>query len=635
MAQNKEKMMRIFVLMWMVLLSLLLNGCAMVSLKQQTNADYIAIKRDDVLSKGVLSEASMTTVSVVGLARAECEKKLPECIEKIAALEETEADMRLAALSELWLLQAKSLEKNKQPFETIQDALLESARYAYAYLFFGSRDPKQRVLESRQTQIVEYYNYAIQQFVGNNAKRYAVEDWRELAETGQMQLGKWRLQSDMSQLNLPDGMAWPKDIVIASNLKFAGLRNVYQRDGFGAELVAILDDEPLLQTDQPFSETNTAPATLIVHFQGQNLDEVLQTHDLNIQSFDPFTYDSITINHKKVPLAANFTAPYGVWLAESGFAKQAIKTLLGRDGGIEKPHVFLMQPYDPNKRILLMVHGLASSPEAWVNMANEILGDVKLRQTYQIWQVYYPTNMPIVLNHVAIRHIVNETMQHFDPQGKNIASQNMVLVGHSMGGVIGRMMIANDGGALDEWFKEALGVDKIPPRILPLVRFEPMPQIGRVVFIAAPHQGTQMAGGKVGRLIGSVVRLPFRTLQTLEQSLADAFSNNRRDLLRLQKDGIFVPNSIDNLDEKNRFVIANRNIRISETIPYHSIIAQRKPNVPLEQSNDGVVPYLSAHLAHAQSEKVIVAADHSVQEHPQAILEIRRILNEDMKTLSR
>ena len=49
-----------------------------------------------------------------------------------------------------------------------------------------------------------------------------------------------------------------------------------------------------------------------------------------------------------------------------------------------------------------MLHGLASSPEAWVELASEILGDEALRQHYQIWQVYYPTNMPIALNHAMM-----------------------------------------------------------------------------------------------------------------------------------------------------------------------------------------------------------------------------------------
>ena len=75
-----------------------------------------------------------------------------------------------------------------------------------------------------------------------------------------------------------------------------------------------------------------------------------------------------------------------------------------------------MQPYDPNKRIVLMVHGLASSPEAWVNVANELMGDEELRKHFQVWQFYYPTNMPIALNHEAIRQTLGDAMQHLDPQ---------------------------------------------------------------------------------------------------------------------------------------------------------------------------------------------------------------------------
>ncbi|MFO4987017.1 alpha/beta hydrolase, partial [Salmonella enterica subsp. enterica serovar 1,4,[5],12:i:-] len=94
-----------------------------------------------------------------------------------------------------------------------------------------------------------------------------------------------------------------------------------------------------------------------------------------------------------------------LWLARSGFNRQSLRTLFGRGNGIDRPHLYMMQPYDPQRRIILMLHGLASSPEAWVNVANEIQGDDDLRRHYQIWQVYYPTNAPIVLNHAAIRRL--------------------------------------------------------------------------------------------------------------------------------------------------------------------------------------------------------------------------------------
>ena len=95
-----------------------------------------------------------------------------------------------------------------------------------------------------------------------------------------------------------------------------------------------------------------------------------------------------------VPLAANFTSGYGLWLARSGFATQALRNAIGTSDGLAEPHIYLLQPYDPDRRIIVMLHGSASSPEAWINTANEVLGDEVLRRGYQIWQVYYPTNAP-------------------------------------------------------------------------------------------------------------------------------------------------------------------------------------------------------------------------------------------------
>src|SRR5690606_2862968 len=138
----------------------------------------------------------------------------------------------------------------------------------------------------------------------------------------------------------------------------------------------------------------------------------------------------------------------GLWLARSGFARQSLRTLFGREQGITRPHLYLMQPFDPDRRILLLVHGLASSPEAWVNVANEVMGDEALRREFQIWQVYYPTNMPLALNQAAIRSIFTDTLQHFDPQGTARASHDTVVIGHSMGGVLARLLVSSSGDRL-------------------------------------------------------------------------------------------------------------------------------------------------------------------------------------------
>ena len=327
---------------------------------------------------------------------------------------------------------------------------------------------------------------------------------------------------------------------------------------------------------------------------------------------------------QRVPLAANFTAGYGVWLARAKFNKQSLRSLLGREGGIDRPHVYLMQPYDPNRRIIVMLHGLASSPEAWVELANEILGDEALRQHYQIWQVYYPTNMPIALNHAMIRRALGDTLAHFDPSGQAPASSDLVLVGHSMGGVIARLMVSSTDQSLVQL---AADRSRLTPqqikRIDPMLRFEPFPNVSSAIFIAAPHRGTSVAGGRLGRWMAGFIRFPITVLEELAHTLTPNAAASSRESLAT------IPNSVNNLDENDPFVRTAAGFPISSQVRYHSIVAQANSEVALDDSDDGLVPYRSAHLPGAQSEKVIISG-HSVQQSAAAILEIQRILREDM-----
>lgn len=98
-----------------------------------------------------------------------------------------------------------------------------------------------------------------------------------------------------------------------------------------------------------------------------------------------------------------------------------------------------------------MLHGLASSPEAWVNVANELLADEELRCEFQVWQVYYPTNMPVPAGHAAIRQVLAAALHHFDPDEETLASDGLVLIGHSMGGMLARLMVSTVDQQLWKW----------------------------------------------------------------------------------------------------------------------------------------------------------------------------------------
>ncbi len=653
---------------------LLLGGCAMVAVKPQDAGAYIAAKRGDVLSTGEPSAATRETIRVAGVDTGACKDLVRACVDALTAVEGISEERRLSALSELWLhhaIQQPGLPSRdaddaalaQVAFEARFQAWMEVARHAYAYLFFTARTPGERAFEDRQTQVRDYYNAAVEQattmlFQARSAD--AAADIDVITEAG------WTLRVDMGRVRLPEGQPLPQQIVPASSLTFQGLRSIYRRDGFGAELVAVMADDPVTSLrppapDDPDADTDgeasemagghdpqrrrqrrgTPPAwsempsptlTVLLRFAGDDLASVLATREALLSVHDPYVDHDVSLQGQDVPLAANFTAGYGLWLARSGFATQSLRTLFGREQGIDHPHLYMMQPWDPDRRIILMLHGLASSPEAWVNVANELLGDETLRRNYQIWQVYYPTNLPIAFNHSAIRRLTADALRHFDPAGTSAASRDMVLVGHSMGGVIARLMVSTADDQLWDAVIARRDIDparlaRVRPRIEPILRFQPFPPVERAIFIAAPHRGTLAAGNPLGRWISRLVRLPLTILEGFDDVL-QALAGS--DAAGTDGEPGRIPNSIDNLSHTDPFIQAASDLPISPRVGYHSIIAHRKPAIALADSDDGLVPYASAHLPGALSEKVIVSG-HSVQETAAAILEVRRILHRDLR----
>ncbi|MCI2810251.1 esterase/lipase family protein [Eoetvoesiella caeni] len=622
---------------WLVIAPLLLGGCSIlrefgpvVEVHTLDAGEAIELKRGDILTRGKLSDATTQTIRVAALDAQACAKPISaDCVEALAAVTGVATDRRLAALSELWLAQAQAM----KPGSEQQAAWLETIRYAYAYLFLGDHTPGERAFEDRQTQVRDWYNYAVER-AATGMFEVRQQMSTQLPAQTRWNIAGWELQLDMRSARLPV----PAELLPVSSLSFRGLRSLYRRDGFGAELVAVMPDEPLTsaptrdgrpaakrnQQPPPWSEMPAPSMTVLLHPDGDDLDSVLHTRTGRLTVHDPYVESAIMLRGQRVPLAANFTAGYGVWLARAKFNRQSLRSLLGREGGIDRPHVYLMQPYDPNRRIIVMLHGLASSPEAWVELANEILGDEALRQHYQIWQVYYPTNMPIALNHAMIRRALENTLAHFDSSGQAPASSDLVLVGHSMGGVIARLMVSSTDQSLVQL---AATHSRLTPqqikRIDPMLRFEPFPHVSRAIFIAAPHRGTTVAGGRLGRWMAGFIRFPVTVLEELAHTLVpDAAASSHESLGH-------IPNSVDNLDENDPFVRTAADFPISTQVRYHSIVAQANAEVALADSDDGLVPYRSAHLPGAQSEKIIISG-HSVQQSAAAVLEIQRILREDI-----
>ncbi|MFT4066093.1 esterase/lipase family protein [Paraburkholderia sp.] len=629
----------------------LLSGCAMVTVSSLGPEQYIAMRRGDILSTGRLSATTRDTLHVAALDENTCQREPLDCINTISTIGGINTDRRLASLAELSLQMAiDNTPANATEWSDAQfDLWLRAARFAYAFLFLGQRTAGERAFEDRQTQVRDYYNYAVQEIARALFVHGALDAEALNGNRDTKVIASWHIHIDLSRVRLPEGVREPREVIPASRLSFAGIRSIYRRDGLGAELVAVMSvPQPEVSADihadasqrnasrpaqaaRPFSEMPSPNVTALLWFSQGTLEQVLGSHDVVLSVYDPYREESVERHGQTVPLSANFSAGYGIWLARSGFAGQSLRSLFGRARGIDSPRIYMMQPFDPNRRIILMLHGLASSPEAWVNVANDIQGDDVLRQHFQVWQVYYPTNVPILVNLARIRRAARQTLAHFDPDGTAQASRGMVLIGHSMGGVLARLLVSTSGDELwtvfkDAYMPEGTDIDREDERLDRLLNFTPMPQVERAIFIAAPHRGTPFASNRLSRWVANLVRLPLALLNEIEEVMKTATS------IDPQGATFHVPNSIEQLRETDPMIRATSQLPISPHVCFHSIIARRRANGPLEDSDDGVVPYRSAHLAGAVSEKVIVAG-HSVQETPQAILEIRRILHEDIERI--
>ncbi|MEH6666488.1 MAG: alpha/beta hydrolase, partial [Psychrobacter sp.] len=238
------------------------------------------------------------------------------------------------------------------------------------------------------------------------------------------------------------------DLSSTYELRLSGLNSVSKRPGLGISLVASLDDRytttirQLLVaslsgrlTNENKNNDDSEPSSRIyptghllltglIKPDGDSVLDALSSRKLDIHLYNPYQTESVNILNDDYPLAANFSAGYGLWLSENQLDGVGYLNLITRQPDAQLPKLFMLEPYDPDKRVLIMLHGLASSPATWVNLTNDILNDDKLRDNYQVWQIFYPTNLPILENRYQIQQLINSTYRQTDPNGQNRASRN-------------------------------------------------------------------------------------------------------------------------------------------------------------------------------------------------------------------
>lgn len=635
---------------------LLLSGCQVVSVKNQKINVTIANERDSILTRSKMSEASLNVLSMTGREAKICTETPDTCITELDKIKEIQDEQLFSTASEVYLTKALALasssdckisliskhqseEKQKatqQKYETCQvqqlSMLDKSIRYSYAYLFKTERQPQDRIFNNRQVQIRDFYNQAL-------AKLISLEVDQKNS-TSVIKAGNSTYTIDFS--NYPElEKNKPEALLSTYSMNFSGLRSINRRDGFGAEFVTVLKEPKKAEENKyivdPVHHKYSSginpnihtPRYLAVSITAQpdgenSIENILHNPNFKLNVFDPYSTDSIHVGNHAYPLAANFSAPYGLWLAENNLGTAAFLSLIDRDKRLTMPHLYMLEPYNPNKKVIVLVHGLASSPEAWIRLTNDIMGDTVLREHYQVWQIFYSTNMPILESRYQINAIINQGFESIDQ--KSASAKDAVLIGHSMGGIIARLLVSDQdlsNNAQKILKNKEFNRFKDDPIFSARLNIQSIPNFDRAIFISAPHRGTDYADRWFTRAARKVIKLPGAFLGALADSVDDKNLNPKKFLKEM--DGGLIQNGPSDLSHNSKFTQLTKNVMPKKGMIYHSIMGNITNSNDPDIMNDGIVPYRSSHLDGAVSEKIIKGG-HSIQETPEAVLELRRIL---------
>ncbi|MDN3453504.1 MULTISPECIES: alpha/beta hydrolase [unclassified Psychrobacter] len=406
------------------------------------------------------------------------------------------------------------------------------------------------------------------------------------------------------------------DLVSTYELRLSGLNSVSKRAGLGISLVASLDDRytttirQLLasslsgrltnennNTDDSKPSTRIYPTghlllTGLIKPSGDSVLDVLSSRHLDIHLYNPYRTETVNILNNNYPLAANFSAGYGLWLSENQLDGVGYLNLITRQPDAQLPKLFMLEPYDPDKRVLIMLHGLASSPATWVNLTNDIFNDDKLRDNYQVWQIFYPTNLPILENRYQIQQLINSTYQQTDPNGQNRASKNSVIISHSMGAIIARMMLSDENLADDldklndkdilssnekQQIRQVLNTSFGENELKERFELQALPQVDTAVFLSAPFRGTDYADRWFTRALRRIVYLPVGLVKTFTDNLATIATKG--DLTQNPLGALYLQNGASQLSDKSSFIELTKDITINNRITYHSIIANNDADI--------------------------------------------------------
>ena len=427
-----------------------------------------------------------------------------------------------------------------------------------------------------------------------------------------------------------------------SDYEVQGLTNQYQTFGLGVPLIAIQKrHENYEAAERYYPPGLTFPVTAFLRLMPEQ--DGSHRRKCVLELHDPLAATDVEVCSRVVPLESDLSTPLAYFLQNASTQTEGKQVtleqlstlaLLRPDKTAAIRGLYMLQPYEPNKIPVILVHGLWSSPLTWTEMFNDLRGNPQIRNQFQFWFYFYPTGQPFWTSATQFRQDLAAMREQLDPGHQQPALDQAVLIGHSMGGLVSRMQTISSGNnfwgiASDQSFDNLKADDATKAQLRQMFFFEPNPSIKRVITMGTPHRGSAFSSNTVQYIGRKLISLPDKMFRE------EVVKNNPG----LFKDTYLVDDrtSLDSLSPECPIFPVMLSAQKAPWVTYHNVVGV----VPdkgfygsltnkVQSNSDGVVAFTSAHMEDVASE-IVVPADHmTVHSHPRSVLEVRRILLEHL-----
>lgn len=352
-------------------------------------------------------------------------------------------------------------------------------------------------------------------------------------------------------------------------------------------------------------------------------------YSVRIVLLDPLENDMVWLGRSALPMARDLTTPVIHLLSHSGYRDKARQGLFNPASLTNEEGVTLVHPHRPGRIPLVLIHGMGCSPRIMADIVNSVHADPVLHKQYQPMIVYYTTGDTILQDGNVIRKAFRQMRDYYDPGHVDSAWDKSVVLGHSLGGPIARILSSHSDDQYEKvlftrpWDQLAMS-DEIRAVASEAIFFEPVPEFKRVIYLAATMRGSRLADQIEARALSRI--LPRRRL--LQQFYDEIVSRNGVEAFSPWYQNR-VPSSIDNQSPESPMLEATNNLRQEPDVVSHNIQANATPLLPLPLTTDLLVPYSSSYIENAMSSLVIHGQDHFCTHDPRTLAEIKRILQEN------